>query len=180
MNANARHALYLPEFPCIPLHPDVSVRHRPHRPHTLILSKVLITLHKIWCFSILLLNNIELWIYFLDIYMVIAYRSANGEYLAWMPTLCSAKPHQGAIDQSNGGAGTMHITDMVMHVDNYLGEHTRRNIEKAITDTKGVVHAHFNERRPHLMLVSYDTERTSSFEVLARMTKQQVRAERIG
>jgi choline dehydrogenase-like flavoprotein len=78
----------------------------------------------------------------------------------------------------------MHKTDMVMHVDNYLGENTRRTIEKAITGTKGVLHAHFNERRPHLMLVSYDTERTSSrtssFEVLARMTRQQVRAERVG
>ncbi len=74
----------------------------------------------------------------------------------------------------------MHITDMVMHVDNYLGENTRRTIERAITGTKGVIHAHFNERRPHLMLVSYDTERTSSFEVLSRMTGQQVRAERIG
>ncbi len=74
----------------------------------------------------------------------------------------------------------MHKTDMVMHIDNYLGENTRRNIEKAITGTKGVIHAHFNERRPHLMLVSYDTERTSSFEVLANMTKQQLRAERVG
>ena len=68
----------------------------------------------------------------------------------------------------------MHKTDMVMHIDNYLGENTRRSIEKAITATRGVLHAHFNEKRPHLMLVSYDTERTSSFEVLARMTKQQV------
>jgi hypothetical protein len=74
----------------------------------------------------------------------------------------------------------MHKTDMVMHIDNYLGENTRRNIEKAITGTRGVIHAHFNERRPHLMLVSYDTERTSSFEVLANMTKQQLRAERVG
>jgi hypothetical protein len=74
----------------------------------------------------------------------------------------------------------MHITDMVMHVDNFLGEDTRRNIEKALIAKKGVVHAHFNERRPHLMLVSYDTERTSSFEVLAQMMGQQVRAERIG
>jgi hypothetical protein len=74
----------------------------------------------------------------------------------------------------------MHKTDMVMHIDNYLGENTRRNIEKAITGTRGVIHAHFNERRPHLMLVSYDTERTSSFEVLANMSKQQLRAERVG
>lgn len=74
----------------------------------------------------------------------------------------------------------MHITDMVMHVDNFLGENTRRNIEKALIAKKGIVHAHFNERRPHLMLVSYDTDHTSSFEVLAQMMGQQVRAERIG
>jgi len=74
----------------------------------------------------------------------------------------------------------MHISDMVMHVDNFLGENTRRNIEKALNAKKGIIHAHFNEKRPHLMLVSYDTERTSSFEVLAQMTGQQLRAERIG
>ncbi len=74
----------------------------------------------------------------------------------------------------------MHISDMVMHVDNFLGENTRRNIEKALAAKKGVLHAHFNEQRPHLMLVSYDTDRTSSFEVLAQMMNQQVRVERIG
>ena len=74
----------------------------------------------------------------------------------------------------------MHISDMVMHVDNLLGENARRNIEKALIAKKGVIHAHFNERRPHLMLVSYDTDRTSSFEVLAQMMVQQVRVERVG
>ena len=74
----------------------------------------------------------------------------------------------------------MHISDMVMHVDNFLGENTRRNIEKALKAKKGIIHAHFNDKRPHLMLVSYDTERTSSFEVLAQMTGQQLHAERIG
>ena len=74
----------------------------------------------------------------------------------------------------------MHISDMVMHVDNFLGENTRRDIEKALSAKKGVILAHCNEKRPHLMLVSYDTDRTSSFEVLAQMMGQQVRAERIG
>jgi hypothetical protein len=74
----------------------------------------------------------------------------------------------------------MHITEMVMHVGNRLGEDTRRNVEKAITRHRGVVHAHFNETRPHLMLVSYDTERTSSFEIMAQMTGQQLCAERVG
>jgi hypothetical protein len=74
----------------------------------------------------------------------------------------------------------MHITDMVMHVGNRLGADTRRNVEKAITSHKGVIHARFNEARPHLMLVSYDKECTSSFEILAQMTGQQLCAERVG
>jgi hypothetical protein len=74
----------------------------------------------------------------------------------------------------------MHKTDMVMHVDDTLGEGQRRTVEKTITGQRGVLHAHFNEKRPHLMLVSYDTDRTSSFEILAQMTGQQLCAERIG
>jgi len=67
-----------------------------------------------------------------------------------------------------------------MHVDEALGENTRRNVEKTITAQKGVIHAHFNENRPHLMLVSYDPERTSSFDILGRIAGQHLGAERIG
>jgi hypothetical protein len=69
---------------------------------------------------------------------------------------------------------------MVMHVDEELGESTRRNVERAITAHKGVIHAHFNERRPHLMLVKYDPGRTSSLDILAKVTGQRLGAERIG
>lgn len=74
----------------------------------------------------------------------------------------------------------MHITDMVMHIGNTLGEDSRRNIEKALAGNRGIVQAHFNDKRPHLMLVSYDTDATSSFEILAQMTGQQLCAERVG
>jgi len=74
----------------------------------------------------------------------------------------------------------MYITDMVMHVDDNLEEQSRRNVEKTLTGQRGVIHAHFNEKRPHLMLVSYDIERTSSFEILAGMSGQSLCAERIG
>lgn len=73
----------------------------------------------------------------------------------------------------------MHITDMVMHVDDSLGEVSRRHVERMLTGQRGVLHAHFNEQRPHLMLVAYDTERTSSFEILANMMGQRLCAERI-
>jgi hypothetical protein len=97
-----------------------------------------------------------------------------------MPKLSLNSWSQDALHIYNGGAIIMHISDMVMHVDNYLGEGSRRNIEKAITGHRGVIHAHFNEKRPHLMLVSYDTDRTSSFEILAQMSGQQLCAERVG
>lgn len=74
----------------------------------------------------------------------------------------------------------MHVTDMVMHIDNTLGVDSRRNIEQALTGSRGIIQAQFNERRPHLMLVSYDTDSTSSFEILAQVTSQQLCAERVG
>jgi hypothetical protein len=67
-----------------------------------------------------------------------------------------------------------------MHIDNTLGTDSRRNVERAITGNKGVLNAHFNERRPHLMLVSYDNDRTSSFEIMAQVSGQQLCAERVG
>ena len=74
----------------------------------------------------------------------------------------------------------MHTTDMVMHVDEALAAESRRNLERTITAQRGVLDAHFNERRTHLMLVSYDRDRTSSFDILAVMTGQRLCAERVG
>lgn len=74
----------------------------------------------------------------------------------------------------------MHVTDLVMHVDQTLAEKSRRDVERTITAQEGVIRAHFNEKRPHLMLVSYDPVRTSSFDILATVTGQHLSAERIG
>ena len=74
----------------------------------------------------------------------------------------------------------MHVTDMVMHIDNTLGEGSRRDVERKLTGTRGVIRAHFNDRRPHLMLVSYDTDSTSSFEILDNVAGQQLGVERVG
>lgn len=74
----------------------------------------------------------------------------------------------------------MHISDMVMHIGNRLGTDTRRNVEQALGRLDGVINARFNDTRPHLMLVSYDIDRTSSFDILAQMTGQQLCVERVG
>jgi hypothetical protein len=67
-----------------------------------------------------------------------------------------------------------------MHIGNSLGADSRRNIERALAGNRGIIHAHFNDKRPHLMLVSYDTDSISSFEVMAQVTRQQLCAERVG
>lgn len=74
----------------------------------------------------------------------------------------------------------MRVTDMVMHIDNKLGESSRRTVEKVLGSARGVIQASFNERRPHLMLVSYDTDTTSSFEILAQVAGQQLGVARCG
>lgn len=73
----------------------------------------------------------------------------------------------------------MKITDMIMHIDDSLGERSRRHVERVITGQHGVLHAHFNEQRPHLMLVAYDTDRTNSFEILNNMLCHRLCAERV-
>ena len=67
-----------------------------------------------------------------------------------------------------------------MHIGNTLGIDSRRTIERSLAVNTGVLEAHFNDKRPHLMLVSYDSDRTSSFEILAQLTGQQLSAERVG
>ena len=80
----------------------------------------------------------------------------------------------------DGGVDIMHATDMVMHVDETLAADSRRNLERTMTSQRGVLDAYFNERRPHLMLVSYDRDRTTSCDILAVITGQRLCAERGG
>lgn len=78
------------------------------------------------------------------------------------------------------GEQTMQQVDLVVHVDDTLGEERRTDIEKALESAHGVRWARFNERRPHLMVVEYDPRETSSIEVLGQVNRQSVHAELIG
>lgn len=73
-----------------------------------------------------------------------------------------------------------HKVDLVVHVDDTLGEARRTDIESALTSVEGVEWAHFTERRPHLMRVEYDPDQTSSFTILEEINRQNVHAELIG
>lgn len=73
-----------------------------------------------------------------------------------------------------------HKVDLVVHVDDTLGDERRMDIETALESSQGVRWAHFTDGRPHLMVVEYDPDATSSFEILQQVTRQSVHAELIG
>jgi hypothetical protein len=71
-------------------------------------------------------------------------------------------------------------SDLVMHVDDNLEENRRHDIEETLTRLQGVKQARFNAKRTHLMVVSYDPFRISSFEILAQLSGQNLCAARVG
>lgn len=73
-----------------------------------------------------------------------------------------------------------HKVDLVVHVDNMLGNQRRMDIESALESSQGVRWAHFTDGRPHLMVVEYDPDTTSSYEILQQVNRQSVHAELIG
>ena len=70
--------------------------------------------------------------------------------------------------------------ELVVHVDDYLGESRRQDIERALEGDQGVFKANFTASRPHLMLVEYDAGQISSTDVLTKVTAQSVHAELVG
>ena len=73
-----------------------------------------------------------------------------------------------------------HKIGLVLHVDDTLGEERRGDIEVALESEQGVSAAHFTDRRPHLMVVEYDPDLTSSTHILSKVNAQRVHAELIG
>jgi len=88
-------------------------------------------------------------------------------------------------DDRNNGRNAMttqlsHRIGLVLHIDDTLGQTRREDIEQAVGAENGVASAHFTERRPHLMVIEYDPDLTSSTNILTRISHQSVNAELIG
>ena len=68
---------------------------------------------------------------------------------------------------------------LVFYIENKLGKERRNEIEEVLTEKQGVAVARFNERRIHLLLVEYDPDVTSSFDLLDRVRRQSVNVQRV-
>lgn len=70
-------------------------------------------------------------------------------------------------------------TSLVLHIVNTLGSERQRDVEHAIREKRGVHNAWFNSKRPHLMIVEYDTTHITFEEIMKDVSQQSVQAERV-
>jgi len=62
----------------------------------------------------------------------------------------------------------MNISDVMIHIKEPLNEEARTALESALQKVEGVVSPRFNPGKEHLLMVAYDTERTSTAALLEK------------
>lgn len=72
------------------------------------------------------------------------------------------------------------MSDVTVHIDETLDLTTLHAIQHDLCEVDGIDRINAEEKRPHLMVVSYDGETMSSGSILAAFTDQGLHAELIG
>jgi len=72
------------------------------------------------------------------------------------------------------------LADVTVHIDQTLAREQRSEIETVLRAIDGVVSVHNPDERPHLSVVQYNPDKTSSAAILSAITSQGVHAELIG
>lgn len=72
------------------------------------------------------------------------------------------------------------IADVMIHVDETLGESRQRELVDSMRLQKGVVAVGHHEEKPHLMVVEYNPNETDSMHLLTAVQAEGVHAELIG
>ena len=70
--------------------------------------------------------------------------------------------------------------EIVVHIDETLGQERRKDLVNALESTGGIQAAEFCPLRFHLMLVRYNRELMSSQDVLGKVNAENVHAKLIG
>ncbi len=73
-----------------------------------------------------------------------------------------------------------HSVEIIMHVDESLGETQRDDLAGYLISLEGISSAEFCPLRDHLMLVQYNRDLVSSQDVLGRVQSRNIHAELIG
>lgn len=74
----------------------------------------------------------------------------------------------------------MNISDVMIHVNESLSQEARSSLENAMQKVEGVVSATINPGREHLLVIAYDTEKSSTAALLAKARGAGYTAQLIG
>lgn len=72
------------------------------------------------------------------------------------------------------------LADITLHIDEELERDQRATIETSLRALDGVISVHNPDKAPHLTLVEYNPETTSSQKILERVTNQGAHAQLVG
>jgi hypothetical protein len=72
------------------------------------------------------------------------------------------------------------MVDVMLHIDETLPHSVRESLREKFLAQEGVLAAANHDDHPHLMVIEYDPEVTSSSEFIALANEQGVHAELIG
>ena len=74
----------------------------------------------------------------------------------------------------------MNIGDVMIHINEPLSEEARSALENTMQKVEGVVSPHFNPGKAHLLMIAYDTDKTSTAVLLERTRAAGYSAQLVG
>ena len=74
----------------------------------------------------------------------------------------------------------MNISDVMIHINESLSEQSRSDLENAMKKVEGVVSPRFNPGKEHLLMIAYDTDKTSSSVLLDKTRAAGYSAQLVG
>ena len=72
------------------------------------------------------------------------------------------------------------LVDVMVHVDESIDKAARGVMEDKVREIEGVVSVAQHDDKPHLMMIEYNPDKTSSAAILACVKDQGVHAEIVG
>ena len=72
------------------------------------------------------------------------------------------------------------LVDVMVHVDENIDKSARGAMEDKVRELEGVVSVAQHDDKPHLMMIEYNPDKTSSADILACVKDEGVHAEIVG
>jgi hypothetical protein len=74
----------------------------------------------------------------------------------------------------------MNISDVMIHINESLGDEARTSLEDAMRKVEGVVSPRFNAGKAHLMVIAYDPDKTNTAALLEKARAAGYTAQLVG